>query len=204
MRWVRCLRCGTPIEGMAQFCAECAKKDAGVDVHGPAAGSNPCQSCGQAVGPSACPSCGNITAEGATYCPSCGHMFSAERVEYAGFWIRFAAYLIDGILLLFANVFLVLAIHQFLPRLLFQIAVGALYTIGFWVAEGATPGKMVMGIRIYTADGAPIGLGTAIVRYLGYFASSLSLGIGFLMVAFTPRKRGLHDFIANTMVIRRK
>jgi uncharacterized RDD family membrane protein YckC len=181
---------------MAQFCAECAPKDERVAVRGPAAG-------GQAAGSTACPSCGNMTAEGATYCPSCGHTFSAQEVEYAGFWIRLAAYLVDGILLLFADISLVLAFHQPLPRLLFQIAI-ALYTIGFWFAEGATPGKMVMGIKIYTAEGAPIGLGTAVVRYLGYVASLLSLGVGFLMVAFTPRKRGLHDFIANTIVIKRK
>lgn len=51
-------------------------------------------------------------------------------------------------------------------------------------------------------NGESLELGPAVLRYLGYFASTLLLGIGYLMVAFTPQKRGLHDYIAGTVVVR--
>jgi len=85
---------------------------------------------------------------------------------------------------------------------LLQIAVGLVYTVGFWTAEGATPGKMAVGIRITTVDLQPIDFGRALLRYIGYLASGITLLIGFLMIAFTRQKRGLHDYIAGTVVVK--
>lgn len=76
------------------------------------------------------------------------------------------------------------------------------YMIGFWTWKGQTPGKMAMGIRIVAADGGPIGLGRAIIRYLGFFVSAAILYLGFIMIAFDGRKQGLHDKIAGTFVVR--
>ncbi len=146
-----------------------------------------------------CPSCGQSAADDAKFCPGCGHVLGG--VEYAGFWIRFAAYIIDFIILLIPGIVLQLAVEAPAGNLL-SFAVGLVYTIGFWVAQGATPGKMAVGIKITTVDGEPIDFGKALLRYVGYIASALILLIGYLMIGFTREKRGLHDYIAGTVVIK--
>ena len=68
---------------------------------------------------------------------------------------------------------------------------------------GLTIGKWATGLRIRRADGQPIGIGRAFLRhFVGYPLSLLTLGLGFLVSAFTPRGRGLHDLIAGTIVVR--
>ncbi len=152
-----------------------------------------------AAGTAFCPSCGQPTPAGAGFCPGCGRVLSG--VVYAGFWMRFLASLIDGAILLVVGLILSVAAGGTTGAVL-QFTFGIIYTIGFWIAQGATPGKMALGIQITTVDGEPIGLGRAILRYIGYFVSWITLGIGFLIIAFTGQKRGLHDYIAGTVVIK--
>ena len=79
---------------------------------------------------------------------------------------------------------------------------GAAYYVVFWGLKGATPGKRVLGLAVAAEDGTtPIGMSRATLRLLGYLASSLLLGIGFLMIAFGGT--ALHDRIAGTRVVRR-
>jgi uncharacterized RDD family membrane protein YckC len=87
--------------------------------------------------------------------------------------------------------------------ILVQIIIGFVYTVGLWTAQGATLGKMALGIKIVRVDGQPIGFGAAFVRYIGYIVSWIILGIGYLMIAFRRDKRGLHDLMADTVVIKR-
>ena len=77
------------------------------------------------------------------------------------------------------------------------------YLLFFWSLFSATPGKMVLGLKIVSADGQRLTVWKALVRLLGYLASALPLGIGFIMVAFDLNKRGFHDRIAGTYVMRR-
>ncbi len=146
-----------------------------------------------------CPSCGQSAAADAKFCPGCGRVLSG--VEYAGFWIRFASYIIDAIILFVVGIVLAIAVGGTSGAVL-QFAVGVVYTIGFWIAQGATPGKMAVGIKITTVDGGDIDFGRALLRYVGYIASAIILLIGFLMIGFTREKRGLHDYIAGTVVIK--
>jgi uncharacterized RDD family membrane protein YckC len=146
-----------------------------------------------------CPSCGQSAAADARFCPGCGRVLSA--VVYAGFWMRFASYIIDAIILFVVGIVLAIAVGGTSGTVL-QFAVGLVYTIGFWIAQGATPGKMALGIKITTVDGEDIDFGRALLRYLGYIASAIILLIGYLMIAFTGQKRGLHDYIAGTVVIK--
>ncbi|HEY5639440.1 MAG TPA: RDD family protein, partial [Dehalococcoidia bacterium] len=81
-------------------------------------------------------------------------------------------------------------------------AVGATYQIGFWTAAGATPGKMLMKLKVVDEHGDQVKIDKAILRYVGYWVSTLTLLIGYLMIAFRKDKRGLHDLIAGTRVIR--
>ena len=68
---------------------------------------------------------------------------------------------------------------------------------------GFTLGKWAAGLRILQQNGSPIGIGRAFLRhFVGYPLSFVTLGLGFLVVAFTSRGRGLHDLIAGTIVVR--
>ena len=65
----------------------------------------------------------------------------------------------------------------------------------------ATVGKLALGIRVTDMQGARISFPRALGRYLAKYLSAIILGIGFIMVAFTRRKQGLHDLIAGTLVL---
>ncbi len=84
------------------------------------------------------------------------------------------------------------------------LALWVLVPVFGWSLWGTTPGKALFGLQVCGRNGRPgIPPGQALLRLLGYSAGVLSLGIGFLMVAFTDGKRGLHDVIAGTFVGRR-
>ena len=80
--------------------------------------------------------------------------------------------------------------------------VALVYTIGFWVWRGQTPGRMALRVRVVGLDGRSIGVGRAIVRYIGYLISTLAFFGGYLMIGLTQKKQGLHDKIARTCVVR--
>ena len=87
--------------------------------------------------------------------------------------------------------------------LLASAVVGLGYVLWFWANRGATPGKKMLGLKIVREDGEdPIGWGTAFMRFVGYMVSGAILYIGFLMIAFNPEKKGLHDMIAKTRVLK--
>jgi uncharacterized RDD family membrane protein YckC len=78
-----------------------------------------------------------------------------------------------------------------------------LATVLFWKYRAATPGKMILGLKIANAaDLGPISTGQAVGRYFAYFVSTIVFGLGFLWVAFDAKKQGWHDKMAGTVVIR--
>jgi len=107
------------------------------------------------------------------------------EMEYVGFWVRTGAWFIDLILLAVAALGLVVVA----------------YFIGLWAWRGQTLGQMAAHIKVVRQDGKPMDLGTAVLRFIGYVVCVLTLGIGFLMIAFDEQKRGLHDRLAGTYVI---
>lgn len=121
-------------------------------------------------------------------------------VQYAGFWTRFAANLIDGVIVGIVSLIFILVTLG--VGILVAWLLGLVYVIGMWAARGQTLGKMAMGVRIIKTDGTPVTFGTAVLRYIGYLVSELILGIGFLMIAWDARKQGLHDKIAGTYVVK--
>ena len=76
-----------------------------------------------------------------------------------------------------------------------------IYRVAFWTVTGQTPGMALFGLRVLRADGRPVGLGVALRRMLGYVACIFTFGIGFLMVAASSQRRGLHDRIAGTVEV---
>jgi hypothetical protein len=74
----------------------------------------------------------------------------------------------------------------------------------FWATSGQTPGKMALGIKVIGTDGAPVGWGKALLRYVGYIISGLVLALGFIWIAFDSKRQGWHDKIAKTYVVRKE
>ena len=73
----------------------------------------------------------------------------------------------------------------------------------FWIYKSATPGKMITKLVIVDAKtGGKPTTGQFLLRYLGYYVSTVPLGLGLIWVAFDQRKQGWHDKIAGTLVVR--
>jgi uncharacterized RDD family membrane protein YckC len=139
-----------------------------------------------------------------------------DSTDYAGFWIRTAASLIDTVLVLLLTMpplFLIYGPEYFDPDrtgllagpadFLLSWLLPSVAVIVFWIHRSATPGKIMLGLRIVDAkSGAAMGLGQSVGRYLGYFVSTIPLFMGLVWVAFDPRKQGWHDKLAGTVVIR--
>lgn len=115
---------------------------------------------------------------------------------YASFWVRLGATVLDGLLLA--------VIGWIIPGESWQLEslVQAVYSISFLALKGATPGKMALGLKVVSVDGEPLSWGKAIIRYVASIVSGLILFIGYIMIAFDDQKRGLHDRIAGTYVIK--
>jgi uncharacterized RDD family membrane protein YckC len=136
-----------------------------------------------------------------------------DHVAYGGFWIRVVAYIIDAILLtiVYGIVARLLGIDIFesdwrhydpMGNLL-SLVISWLYFALLESSErGATVGKMAMGLRVVTSDAQRLSFMNATGRYFAKILSAIILFIGFIMVAFTDKKRGLHDIIAGTLVIK--
>ncbi len=143
---------------------------------------------------------------------------STDDVEYAGFWVRVAASLIDTLLIVGITMPLLLAIYgrsyfsgatsgsfPGLVDFLLSWVAPAVAAIVFWLYKQATPGKMVFSARVVDAKtGNTLTVAQSIGRYLGYFVSTVPFGLGLLWVAFDPKKQGWHDKLAGTVVIRSK
>ncbi len=139
--------------------------------------------------------------------------------EYAGFWIRFAAKFLDGLIQGSVTMAVGVILGVFIAILgpnngaatAIQLFIQAL-SIGFAVFYGsffvgkfaATPGKMICGLKVVMADGTPVSYGRAVGRYFACdWLNPLTFGIGYIMAAFDDEKRGLHDRICDTRVVKK-
>lgn len=149
---------------------------------------------------------------------------AAAPVHYGGFWIRVLAYIVDGIILnvVFWLLMAIFGVSMFEGMMAGDPAgmeaasgMGAfiqLVTLVIWLAYAAgfiasplqaTPGKLLVKLKVTDNAGQRLGVGRAVGRELAKIISAIILLIGFIMVAFTDRKRGLHDMIASTLVMYR-
>lgn len=135
--------------------------------------------------------------------------------QYAGFWLRLCAFLIDNVLIMLAITPLLTMIYgveywqigyvqQGIWHSLITWGLPATVMILFWVYRSATPGKIMLGLIIIPVDGKSkkITPAQAIVRHLGYYLALLPLGLGFIWIALDKRKQGWHDKLSNTLVIK--
>ncbi len=175
-----------------------------------------------------CAHCKAENDKDAKFCHACGddldkapadeHKGKGKSVEYAGFWRRFAASFIDQILLL-----IVVTILGSIFGFAFATVTGpgasdSSPVFGFILGEvigwlyyalmessdmQATFGKKALGLVVTDMDHNRISFGQATGRYFAKIISGIILGIGYLMIAFTPKKQGLHDMIASTLVVKK-
>jgi uncharacterized RDD family membrane protein YckC len=211
-----CSKCGANVADGTAFCSACGQPMVGFSV-GQAA----------ATPPAAAPG-------GTVYAPpaQAGWQAPAARpaVAYAGFWLRFVAAIIDGLLLYFVGMILFLPfaasmgmgmrgmmtgrppnLEGLLPMIHAMIRITLLRTVLHWLyysllessAWQGTLGKKALGLEVTDLDGNRISFGRATGRFFAKIISSIILFIGYIMAGFTEKKQALHDILAGTLVIRK-
>ncbi len=139
-----------------------------------------------------------------------------EQYEYAGFWIRTGASIIDSLLIVLITAPLLFMVYgsnyyasetfihgpfDVFINYIFPIAV----TLAFWSYKSATPGKMaIKAIIVDAKTGQKPSTAQFVIRYIGYIVSMIPLFLGFLWVAWDSKKQGWHDKLAGTVVIRNR
>jgi uncharacterized RDD family membrane protein YckC len=124
----------------------------------------------------------------------------AAGVVFGGFWIRFVAYVIDAILV--GVIYTVVAMVSTALAAVVYIAALAYFPV-CWVMLGQTVGMMPFGLRVVrNADGGKLTWSNGILRMIGFIISAVCLYIGLIWAAFDSRKRGWHDMIGGTVVIK--
>jgi uncharacterized RDD family membrane protein YckC len=189
-----------------------------------------CSECGRAVPASQLSTFGDVSV-----CSQCRPAYDQRLREggsarrFGGFWIRFGALIIDGIILAVVGTIIrfplgmgiggiglsmsrnpdpnqVLTVLPTIMGLiglswLIQMALSLAYEVYFLSTRGATPGKMALGLKVIRADGSAISAGLAAGRFFAKYLSFLTLCIGFIIAAFDREKRALHDHICQTRVV---
>lgn len=189
-----------------------------------------------------CWKCGAPLAEGAAFCTQCGEKANpvsvaptattiVQTTEYAGFWRRFVAHVLDELLLGFAGFLLfmlslafsigdIIAISEMeepdfsdIWSLISRfIGYAIIATLMKWLyyammessKHQGTLGKLAMSLVVTDYNGQRISFGRATGRYFAKILSGMIMGIGYIMAGFTPKKQGLHDMIASTYVKKRR
>lgn len=135
----------------------------------------------------------------------------SHKYEYAGFWIRLGASIIDNIIIMVALVPIGMLMgwnSMYSSEItstadwLWQILIAA-FCVFCWVKFAGTPGKRLLRLKVLDErTGENVTVGQGIIRYIGYFPAVLVLFIGLIWVAFDPKKQGWHDKMAKTVVVR--
>jgi uncharacterized RDD family membrane protein YckC len=162
----------------------------------------------------------------------CEGLASEEAVHYCGFWIRFCAKMLDGLILMAVTLPLSVVnqviFFRFYPItgqdrmasfedttnlgtfltiqaafVLVSLILGFAYEVYFVGRFGGTPGKLLLRMRILRSDFSRLTYRRAAIRFFAKMLSDLTMYIGYLMVGFDPQRRALHDHIADTRVIER-
>ena len=143
------------------------------------------------------------------------------RKPYAGFWIRVEAFLTDVMalyaILLVSMFVLVLGLAYLTSVTLYGVVIVVLVylllfvLIGTWLyfslfessRKQATPGKLLLCLKVVAPDGSRLSFGRATERYFAKFLSGLTFGVGYLIAGVTRKKQALHDMITRSFVVRR-
>lgn len=158
------------------------------------------------------PAVGNFRTAGMSQ-PAKPKAVQPKYVEYAGFWSRFFASIIDYLILFcvtgaplmlsdslrtwimsdWTNMFIAIA---------WSVAGPWLYHAWMESGAGATIGKQALGLKVTDMDGNPVTFWRATARHFGKIASRLTLGLGYIMAAFTEKRQAMHDMIAGCLIVK--
>jgi uncharacterized RDD family membrane protein YckC len=221
-----CARCGQPLPGGAAFCPSCGTPVTQRGDRAPlGTGATPADPVGAPADPpplTPAAAGAGVVAEGFPGQTPVEGVLANER--YGGFWRRVLAFIVDGLIL--GAVMLPFGISFGMAHLaailnseevngetilsmiaasllawFVRVIASWLYGAGFESSRfQATPGKMMVGVKVTDLNGKRITFARATGRQFGKWLSGLTLGIGYLLVAFSDRKQGLHDLIASTLV----
>ena len=161
-----------------------------------------------------CAKCGTNNLYVATECSACGASLApveTSELVYAGFWKRFAALFIDGLLVGFASILLIVVLGLVLG-MQSALMVGLFYLLMFGLSayyfvsmeagpNSATMGKRWLKLRVLDVDGKRLTTGRALGRWFAHGISNVTFYIGYLIQPFTERKQALHDIISSTTVV---
>ncbi|MBP1947484.1 RDD family protein [Virgibacillus litoralis] len=143
-----------------------------------------------------------------------------EKYKPAGFWIRFLANIIDGILIYIIGAIIAILINderffsspgneantwysspsEDISNLIYVVVFIIIFTASKYKGS---PGKLACRIQVLNVEMTQISMLKSIGRFFAYFLSALPLGIGFLMAGWNEEKKGLHDIICSTRVVYR-
>jgi uncharacterized RDD family membrane protein YckC len=201
------------------FCSKCGAQNSAM--------AQSCQNCGLTLSSSLAPNQAAAPARAYAAAPPVAY---APPSIYGGFWIRLLAHLIDHVILgaVAAPLFFITVLPSIIriarqadqdqepsPEMIVAIVSSAfvfiaLAFVGQWLYEAlftssswqATIGKRVLRLKVVDEAGNRIGFGRATGRFFAKILSSMFFCIGFIMIAFTERKTGLHDMLAGTRVMK--
>jgi uncharacterized RDD family membrane protein YckC len=188
-----------------------------------------------------CPACGKEAPELTNFCQYCGQTLnwaagepqiqrtagrSPAAVKYAGFWLRFVAFVIDCIFIsiVILGAVTVVAFILGVPvgpgagrygGKAFGVAFGIRHCIGilvvwlYWALMESSPkqatlGKMALGLKVTDLQGERLSFARATGRFFGKFVSELILFVGFMMAGWTEKKQALHDIMAGALVVKKQ
>jgi len=203
------------------FCSKCGAQNF--------ATAQSCQKCGGGLSVGLAPMPRAVPAQAYATAPAVAYA-AVPTSRYGGFWLRLLAHLIDHVILgaIAAPLFFMLVLPSIVrvineaernrepsPELIIAIVSSVfiyivLAFVGQWLYEAlltssswqATLGKRVLQLKVTDEFGNRIGFGRATGRFFAKIVSSMFFCIGFIMVGLTDRKRGLHDMLAGTLVMK--
>lgn len=153
-----------------------------------------------------CPNCGATIYNTDSICLVCkGEKVSNPRkpsVAYVGIFPRLAAYMIDSFVIALA-----IEIYSSFFGFNYPVAVGMYFSYKVFLESSkfqGTLGKGIMGLKITNYKGNKITFDQAVRRYLGQILAFMTFLLGFAMIGFTKKRQGLHDYLAQTLVVRAK
>ncbi len=165
---------------------------------------------------SRCPTCDSILTEATSECPTCSPtgavdqpatqsiatMLNGTAHPKVGFWPRFFAALIDGVLLTIVGAIVGLVLGLGAGSRPIGALVGLAYSVALIGSKGQTVGMMALGVIVVRTDGSRVDYMAAFIRWLGSILSALVLCLGYLWIAWDPEKQAWHDKIAGTYVVK--
>jgi uncharacterized RDD family membrane protein YckC len=189
-----------------------------------------------------CSQCGQPVRAGARFCGACGGALAgvlpwqteatpraSEEGQYAGFWIRFVAWFIDGVVVSIVTQPITLALGSGFSfeveenalgeptsfnwdldetRLIIGAIIGFAVPLVYWMVAfskwGQTLGALAVSIKVQHPDGTLLSPALAAVRYFGSIVSGLIFGLGYFWMIWDGSKQTWHDKFANSVVVKVK